>query len=327
MISRRDFLIAVGAGGLAAPLASFAQEPNRVFRIGFLSSESASAWAPRVEAFRAGLRELGYVEGKNLEIEWRWANGAYGRVPQLAAELVAQKVEIIVAGAALAAREAKQATSTIPIVMVAVGDPVEFGIVPSLAHPGGNLTGSSFLSIELAAKRIAVLKDALPRLKRVGTLSNPDNPGNTPVRRGMEETARSLKVELRAFDVRRVDDFEAAFSAFAKWKVDGLAIPDQAMVNVNAQRIASLAAGRRLPAIGGTQLADAGCLLGYGANIVELYRRAATYVDKILHGARPGDLPVEQPSKYELVINKKAAKALGMKIPESVLFRADRVIE
>ena len=327
MTTRREFLLAVGSGALLAPRASLAQQADRGHRIGFLSSESAAAWAPRIVAFRAGLRDLGYVEGKNIAIEWRWADGNYDLVPQLAAELVAQKVEVIVAGAALAARAAKQATSTIPVLMVAVGDPVEFGLVPSLARPGGNLTGSSFLTIELAAKRIAVLKDALPRLKRVGTLLNPDNPGNTPVLRGMEETARSLKIELSKFEVHRASDFEAAFSAFAKWGVDGLAIPNQAMLNVNAQRIADLAAGHRLASIGGTEFADAGCLLGYGANIVELYRRAATYFDKILHGARPGDLPVEQPSKYELVINKKTAKALGMKIPESLAFRADRVIE
>jgi putative ABC transport system substrate-binding protein len=326
MTTRRDFLVAL-AGALAAPGAPFAQQADRVRRIGFLSSESAAAWAPRVEAFRAGLRDLGYVEGRNIAIEFRWANGNYDQVPRLTAELVAQNVDVILAGAAVATRAAKEATKTIPVVMVAVGDPVEFGLVPSLARPGGNLTGSSFLSIELAAKRVAVIKDTLPRVKRVGTLLNPDTPGSALVLRAMETTARSLKLELQVFEVRRAGDFEAAFSAFAKGRVEALAIPNQAMLTVNAKRIATLAAGHRLASVGGAEFADAGCMLGYGANLVELYRRASTYVDKILRGARPGDLPVEQPSTYELVINVKTAKALGVKIPESVLFRADRVIE
>jgi putative ABC transport system substrate-binding protein len=325
MIARRDFVLTLGAG-LLAPLAAFAQQ-GRVFRVGFLSSESPAAWAPRVEAFRAGLHELGYVEGKNIAIDFRWANGDYDRVPQLAGELVAQKVDVLVAGAAVAARAAKQATTTIPIVIVAVGDAVEFGFVSSLARPGGNLTGSSFFSIELAAKRVAVIKDAFPRIKRVGALSNPDTPGNASVVRGMDAAARSLKLALLAFEVRQVADFRAAFSAMAKGRIEALAIPNQAMLNVNAERIANLAAEHRLASIGGAEFADVGCLLGYGASLVDLYRRAATYVDKILRGARPSDLPIEQPTKFELVINMKTAKALGLALPPSVLVRADRVIE
>src|SRR5262249_42478466 len=215
MTTRREFLLALGSGALLAPRASFAQQAYRVHRIGFLSSESASAWAPRISAFRAGLRDLGYVEGRNIAIEFRWANGDYDRVPQLAAELVAQKIDVIVAGAAIAARAAKEATKTMPVVMVAVGDPVEFGLVPSLARPGGNLTGSSFLTIELAAKRIAVIKDTLPRVRRVGALLNPDNPGNALVLQAMETTARSLNLELRPFEVRRIGAFDTAFSRSA----------------------------------------------------------------------------------------------------------------
>jgi len=327
MIARREFIFALGAGALLAPRASLAQQSDKVFRIGFLSAESATAWAPRVEAFRVGLRYLGYAEGKNIAIEFRWANGNYDRVPQLAAELVAQKVDLIVAGAAIAGRAAKEATTTIPVVFVAVGDAVEFGLVSNLARPDANLTGTSFFSIELAAKRLAVLKDALPRVKRVGTVLNPETPGHASVLHAMETTARSLNLELQLFDVHRASDFDAALSAFAKGRVEALAVPNQAMLNVNAERIANLAAARRLPSIGGAEFADVGCLLGYGPSFIDLYRRAAVYVDKILKGARPRDLPVEQPTKFELVINMKTATALGVKLPESVLFRADRVIE
>jgi putative ABC transport system substrate-binding protein len=321
---RRQFIVAAGAL-LVSPIAR--AQADKVHRIGFLSSESASAWSDRVEALRAGLRELGYAEGRNIAIEFRWAEGKLERLPALAAELTRLNPALIVAGAAPASRAAKQATTTIPIVMVAVGDAVEFGLVSSLARPGGNLTGSSFFSIELTAKRIELLKEATPRIRRIGALVNPGNPGDGSVRRAMEAAAQAMKLALQFHEVRRGDEYPSAFSAMAKAEVEAVAIPQQPIHNVNARQIADLAARHKLASIGGVEFADAGCLLGYGASFPELYRSAAAFVDKILKGARPGDLPIERATKFELVVNLKTAKALGLTIPPSILLRADRVIE
>ena len=328
MITRRRLVIALGAGALAAPLASFAQQqPAKVARIGFLGAGYAIGQMAPVEALRASLRDLGYVEGKNIFIEYRWADGKYDRLPDLAAELVRLKVDVLVTYGTPGTRAAKQATTTIPIVMATSGDAVAVGLVASLARPDGNVTGLTFFDPELSAKRLELLKEAMPRLTRVAVLLNPDNPAKGPSLQAMGITAKSLKVGLQQFDVRGPNEFERAFSAMAKGRVNAVWIHQDPMLYANIKVIANLAAKQRLPSIGFPEFAEAGGLIGYGVNFLELYRRAAVFVDKILKGAKPGDLPVERPTKFELVINLKTAKALGIKIPQTLLQRADKVIE
>ena len=328
MITRRRIVIAFGAGALAAPLASFAQQPPaKIFRIGFLGAESAAGYASRMEALRAGLRDLGYVEGKNIVIEYRWAEGKYERLPDLAAELVHLKVDVIVTHAAPGSLAAKRATTTIPIVMATMGDPVSLGLIASLAQPGGNVTGSTFFQPELAAKRLELLKEAMPRMTQVAVLLTRDNPTNRQTLEAMGITARSLKVGLQNFEVGRLDEFAGAFSAMAKKRAAAVVIPETPLFIVNAKKIADLAAKQRVLSAGDKAFAEAGGMIGYGANLLELYHRVAYFVDKILKGAKPGDLPVERPTKFELVVNMKTAKALGIKIPNPILVRADKVIE
>jgi putative tryptophan/tyrosine transport system substrate-binding protein len=310
-----------------APFASEAQEAGKVYRIGFLGPSSASTHANRVEALRAGLRELGYVEEKNILIENRWAEGKYDRLPGLAAELVHLKVDVLVTFGTPGTLAAKQTTTTIPIVMAGSGDAVATGIVSSLARPGGNITGSTLFIPELMAKRLELLKEAMPRTGRVAVLVNPDNSANMPVLKAMEATARSLKVELQKFEARGPNEFESAFSAMAKSGVGAAVVNDDALFNGNARAIGDLAARKRLPLAGTGEIAEAGGSIGYGVSFPDQFRRAAVYVDKILKGAKPGDLPVEQPTKFELLINLKTAKALGLTIPHSLLLRADQVIQ
>jgi putative tryptophan/tyrosine transport system substrate-binding protein len=300
---------------------------GRVYRIGFLGATSPSGYALQVEAFRAGLRELGYVQGKNIVIEFRWAEGRYARLPELAAELVRLKPDVLVTHAIAGTRAAKRATATIPIVMGVAGDAVATGLVEGLARPGGNVTGSSFFFPELNAKRLEVLKEALPRLSRVGVLLNPDNPANVAMLRAMEETAQSVKVQLQAVEVRSPADFEGAFATIMKGRTGALAVCDDALLIAEAARIAGLARMNRLPTIGFIEYAKAGGLLAFGVDFPELWRRAAGFVDKILKGAKPADLPVEQPTKFQVVVNLKTAKALGLTIPQSILVRADEVIQ
>ena len=329
MKTRRDFLIVGGAGLglLAAPTLSLAQAPGKNRRIGFLGTGSAAGMAGWVEAFRGGLRELGHVEGQNLSIEYRWANGQYERAPELAAELVRLKIEVLVTHGTPGTRAAKGATTTIPIVMATAGDAVLVGLVASLARPGGNITGSTFFNPELAAKRLELLRETLPRVIRVARLVNPDNPAMGPVFQGMEPTAKSLKLELESIEVRGPADFERAFKTMADKHVGGVVILEDGMINANIQAIAALAAGLRLPSIGITEFAQAGGLMAYGVSLSDMYRRAAVFVDKILKGAKPGDLPIERATKFETVLNQKAARAMGITFPRSVLVRADRLIE
>jgi putative ABC transport system substrate-binding protein len=312
---------------LAAPLAVAGQAEGKVYRIGFLGSATASGYANQIAALREGLRDLGYDEGKNIVIEYRWAEGRYDRLPVLAAELVALKVDLIVTHALPGSLAAKQATTTIPIVMAAAGDPVASGIVPSLARPGGNITGSSFFVAELAAKRLEMLKEAVPHIRRVAVLLNPDNPVNRPILNEMELAAKSLKVGLQQFGARGPDHFENAFSAMVGQRTNGLVVHDDPMLIANARQIADLAATKRLPSIGFKEFAVAGSLMAYAVDFPAFYRRAAVFVDKILKGAKPGDLPIERATRFEVVINLKTAKALGFKIPPSVLVRATEVIE
>ena len=325
MVSLATLLLTVVL--LALPLAAEGQPAGKVHRIAFLGATSASGYASQVEAFRGGLRDLGYVEGKNVVIDFRWAEGNYARLPELAAELVRLRPDVLVTHAPAGTRAAKRATATIPIVMGVVGDAVAMGLVESLARPGGNVTGSSFFVPELSAKRLEVLKEALPRLSHVGVLLNPDNPGNEATRRAMEQAARSTKVKLQFVEARAPSEFEDAVSALVKGRAGALVVYDDALLLAHVQRIADLARRHRLPAIGLLEYARAGGLLGFGVNFSDLWRRAAVFVDKVLKGARPADLPIEQATKFELVVNLKTARALGLTIPLSLITRANQVIE
>jgi putative ABC transport system substrate-binding protein len=292
-----------------------------------LGQASASAQAPGVEALLAGLRDFGYVEGKNFVIEFRWADGKYHRLPALAAELVRLKVDVLVTGGTAGVRAAMQASPTTPIVMISSGDAVATGLVASLARPGGNVTGSTFFVPELMGKRLALLKELMPRTRRIAALVNTDDPSRVPVLEAMETTAASLGIELRQFQALRPGEFENAFSAMAKSRVDAVVVQEDSFLTAYAKTIADLATRKRLPSAGSTRFAEAGGQIGYGPNGPEMARRAAYFVDRILKGAKPSDLPIERPTKFDLVINLKAAKALGLTIPPSLLVRTDRVIE
>jgi putative tryptophan/tyrosine transport system substrate-binding protein len=302
-------------------------QPAKVVRIGFLGPTSAASNAGRMEALRAGLRDLGYLEGKNLIIESRWAEGKFDRLPELAAELVRLNVDVILTAGTPGIRAAKNATTTIPIVMVTSGDPVGFGFVASLARPGGNITGWSTFSPELSAKRLELLKEILPRTQRVAVLFNPDNSINDRNLPVMEQTAKLLNMGLQRFEVRGAEEFKNAFAAMTKQRVDSVALPEDDFLNANQKQIVEFAAKHRLPSIGREVFAEAGGLIGYAVNFVDLYRRAAIFVDKILKGAKPADIPVEQPMKFEFFINLKTAKQLAVTIPPNVLARADKVIK
>jgi len=322
---RRAALIAI----LALPVAAFAQQPAKIPRIGFigLTSPSAPANVARIEGLRTRLRELGYAEGKNIVIEYRWAQGNYEGLRGLADELVGLRVDVLVTQGTDGTRAAKLATKTIPIVMAAVSDPVATGLVDSIARPGGNITGPVYFTQELNTKRLEFMNQALPRAKRFAALVNPDNTSHPPILRAMESTARTLGLDLQSFEARRPADFERAFTAMAPAGVSGVLIVDDGMLTSNIAAIGDQARRRKLPTTGVLELQAAGGLIAYGINGADMFRRSAEYVDKILKGARPGELPIERSSTFELVINKKVAKELGVTIPQSMLIRADRVIE
>jgi putative ABC transport system substrate-binding protein len=325
--NRRKLLVALGASALFAPIVSLAQQKGKVWRIGFLGIGTAADYASRMEALRAGLRELGYVEGKNVAIEYRWAEGKSERLPDLAAELARLDLDVLVTSGTPGVRAAKQATKTIPIVMAASGDAVATGLVASLARPGGNITGSTFFSPELSSKRVELLKEAVPHITKLTYLMNLGNPVAGANLKAMEITSKILRIGLQQSEVRGPNEFVSAFAAMTKQHVDALAISQDSMINANVGVIANLAARQRLPSIGPVEFAAAGGLIGYGNDIFATYRRASYFVDKIFKGARPADIPIEQPTKFELVVNMKTAKALGITIPQSILVRADRVIE
>jgi putative tryptophan/tyrosine transport system substrate-binding protein len=308
-----------------------AQQPKKVFRIGYLSNSDPARDSTRSEGIRLALRELGYIEGQNIATEYRYAEGKPDRQPELAGELVRLKVDIIVvAGGDTLIRAAKNATKTIPIVMVGPGaDPVEAGFVESLAHPGGNVTGLTLLTRELGGKRVELLKEAIPKLARVAVLYDPAIPGPVhEVKEVLPVAARALRLTLQPWEVRAADDFEKVFAALNKQRPDGLYVPAGGpIMAVNQKRIIGFALKSRLPSVyTNREAVEAGGLMYYGADQAESYRRVATYVDRILKGAKPADLPVEQPTKFEFVINLKTAKQIGLTIPQSVLFRADKVI-
>jgi putative ABC transport system substrate-binding protein len=317
-------LVTLVLGLLVVPLAANAQQPGKAYRIGVLATTS---WPP-FDSFREGLRALGYVEGHNLTLEYRWAEQRTTRFPDLAADLVRLPVDVIVTWGTPAAQAAKQATSTIPIVMASSGDALRTGLVTSLAHPDGNLTGLSALNLTLENKRLELLKEAVPTASRIAVLWQPANPYAPLVLNDMQEAAQHLGVQLLPIEVHRVADVEGAFAAMTRQHADALVVSSDAFFVLQRTRIAELAIQHRLPAIYlHTEHVHAGGLMTYGPNYHDLFRRASTYVDKIFKGAKPGDLPIEQPSRFELAINLKAAQAIGLTIPPSLLFQADKVIQ
>ncbi len=328
-IDRRAFLGGLALSVVVVPLAAAAQPPPKVPRVGYLSIGSASD--PRrialSDAFRQGLRGLGYIENRSINIEARFAEGSYDRLPELAAELVRLKVDIIVAYSTPATKAARDATRTIPIVMSAVVDPVATGLVASLGRPGGNVTGLSLMAPELIGKQMQLLTELVPRVSRVAVLWNPANPSNKPQLREAEAAARTLRVRLQPLEARDPNDFDSAFAAMTRERAGAVIVLVEGVFIDNRIQIARLAEKARLPAVYGIrEHAEAGGLMFYGASPVDLNRRVATFIDKILKGAKPGDLPVEQPTKFEMVINLKTAKVLGLTIPQPVLIRADETI-
>jgi putative ABC transport system substrate-binding protein len=320
-----SILIAVAL--VASAVIAEAQQA-KIPRIGFLVASAASANSARVEAFRQGLRELGYVEGKNIVIESRYAEGKIDRLPALAADLVRLKVDVILSAGPAVTRPASEATKTIPIVMAQDGDPVANGFVASLARPGGNITGLSTLAPELSGKQLELLKEIVPRLSRVAVLGNSTRPGNAQALKEIELAAGALKVQLQYLDVLATKDIETTFRAASKGRADGVLMLGNPVATSQRTQITGLAVKNRLPAIyDRPEFVEDGGLMTYSVSQNDLFRRAATYVDKILKGAKPSDLPVEQPKKFELIINLKAAKQVGLTIPPSVLARADKVIK
>jgi len=318
--------LAVCLGSFSFAIAADAQQPASPRHIGVLlalfSQESKEA-----QAFRQGLRDAGYAEGRDLVIEWRSANGDYNRVPELAADLVQRKVDVIVVDTTVATRAAKRATSIIPIVMATIADPVGTGLVASLAHPGGNVTGLSMMTTDLSAKRLQLLKEAIPQLTRVAVLWNPDTPYHPKAIEELKAVAPSLSIKLSFVSAQTSEDFSAALSAARRVRAQALYVIIDPYFFNHRMTLLALASKARLPVIYGEKnFAEAGALMSYGPNFGDMFRRSAEYVDKIFKGAKPADLPIEQPKEYELVINLKTAKALGLTIPESILLRADEVI-
>jgi len=324
-MNRNILSVAVCVLALGLSVRAQAQQPKKAPRIGWLSAARVSA--PRMEAFRQGLHELGYAEGKNIVIEYRYAEGKLDRLPAFAADLVRLKVDVIVAGSPQATRSAKQATSTIPIVMAFDDDPVGSGFVASLARPGGNITGLSTLFPEMSGKQLELLKEIVRALSRVAVLGNATQPGSPQALREINVDADGLGVQIQYLEVRGPKDIETAFREASKQHADAVLVLSTSVLYFNRRQVSDLAVKSRLPTVyGRPEYVDEGGLMYYGPSYTDLYRRAAVYVDKILKGAKPSELPVEQPKKFELIINLKTAKQIGLTIPPNVLARADRVI-
>jgi putative tryptophan/tyrosine transport system substrate-binding protein len=325
-VKRRAFFAFLG-GTVAWPLYLSAQRPPKLVRIGYLSLGTAATTAPLVEALRSGLRELGYVEGENLLLEYRRAEVAT-QLPDLAADLVRANVDVIFAPSSDHVAAAKRVTTTIPIVFAAHADPVGVGHIASLARPGGNITGMSMLLTELSVKELELLREAIPKSRRIGVLWNPMTPSNLPARRALEVAAETLKAELVMVPIRTHNDIEGAFSRMVAERVDAFLVVASPLTNSGRAELVELALRHRLPGMFGLKVnAEAGGLMSYGADLFDLYRRAAVYIDKIVKGAKPADLAVEQASKFEFVVNLQTARALGITFPQSILLRADQVIE
>jgi putative ABC transport system substrate-binding protein len=327
-MDRRAFIGTVAGGLLAAPLAAETQQPRKVYRIGILSPGPAEP-SPSLDAFSQGLRELGYVEGRDFVIEYRWAEGKLERLPELAAALVRLKMDVLVSPGTLPTLAAKNATREIPVVFPVAADPVGSGLVASLARPGGNVTGFSSQSTDLTAKRLELMKEALPGVSRVAVLWNSANPTMVRSLRDARAAAATLGLAIQSLEVRGdPGEFERAFSAVSKQRPDALLVVLDALTILHRTRVVELAKLHRLPTMAeGRVYVDAGALMSYGQNPLDPFRRAALYVDKILKGAKPADLPVQQPTRFELVFNLKTAKALGLTIPQTLLIRADELIQ
>jgi putative ABC transport system substrate-binding protein len=328
MMRRRELLVALAASAVGLPRPSFAQQARKAARVGFVGNSDASSLASYVEALRQGLRELGYLEGRTVTIEYRYAEGKLERLPDLAAELVALEMDVIVTEGTSATLAAKNATRSVPIVMALVADAVGSGLVDSLARPGGNITGLTTLSLDLVGKHMELLKEIVPGLGRVAVLWNPTHPAHPPALKGIEMAARTLGLELQLVEARDVYELDKAFSELARTRPGALAAMSDTMLDGQQRRLAEFAAGTRLPAAYTKALfVESGGLISYGARFSDLFRRASVYVDKILKGERPTNLPVEQPTAFELILNLKTAKVLGLTVPPSLLGRAEQVIE
>jgi putative ABC transport system substrate-binding protein len=327
MSARRVFLIGLGAA-LAWPLRARAQQPRTMYRVGFLGNSTAALEANLIEPFRQGLRNLGYEEGRNITIEYRWAEGKYERLPALIAELVALNLDVMVTAGTPATLAVKKAAISVPLVMAAIGDPVSIGVVPSLARPAGNITGLSAMAPELEGKRLQLLGEVVPKLSHVAVMWNPLNEFQEISIRQLNAAGETLQIKVQPVAVGVAKDLDAAFATLVKDKPNALIILADRIFLHNRARLIDFATRNRLPGVYTyRELVEAGGLMSYGPSYEDLHRRAATYVDKILKGAKPADLPIEQPTKFNLVINRKAAKALGLTIPPSILARADEVIE
>ena len=325
-MDRRTFIGAITGGLLAAPLAAEAQHVDKMPRVGMIGERSSAD--PFVAAFRQGLRDLGYVEGRNVVVELRYAQGTLERVPKLAADLVRRGIDVLVVGGTVSAQSAKAVTATVPIVFALAGDPVGSGLAASLGHPGGNVTGISNLSPGLLPKQLELLRAAVPKVSRVAILYNPVNPATEPALDETRGAARTMDVELKAFELRNANELAGAFVALTRWRAGGLLAVSDPVVGNQLVQLSYQATRHRLPTMySRREFVEVGGLVTYGPNYEDNFRRAAAYVDKLLRGAKPADLPVEQPTKFELVINLKTAKALGLTIPQSLLQRADQVIE
>jgi putative ABC transport system substrate-binding protein len=325
-MQRRDFVTLIGGAVVTWPLAARAQQTMP--RVGFMGNSTAALEANLVGAFRDGLRELGYEEGRNIAIEYRWADGKYERFPTIVAELVASKVDVIVTAGTPGALAVKKATTTVPLVMVAVGDPVGTGLVPSLARPGGNLTGLSSVAPDLEGKRLELLREVVPKLFHVAVFFNSLNPFHVVSIAQAHASGQSMGIKLQEHDIRQSEDLDGAFAVMRKERPDALLILADRVFLHNRQRMMEFTEEQHLPNVNAYhELVEAGGLISYGPSYEDMHKRAAIYVNKILKGARPGDLPIEQPTKFTLSINLKAAKALGIDIPSTLLARADEVIE
>ncbi|HTK93580.1 MAG TPA: ABC transporter substrate-binding protein [Verrucomicrobiae bacterium] len=325
MTTRRELLAVAGMGTLLAlPVPGLAQ-PLR--RVGVLVPAPRAGYEQRLAALRGGLRDLGYVEGKSVAYEYRESEGRYELLPSLAAELVNRKVHVIVTAGTPAALAAKKATTTIPIVIGSISDPVATGVVPSLARPAGNITGLMFSVAELCAKRLELIKQAIPRMKRAAMLMNPDNASMEPAQREMAQAGKTLGVEVMRFDVRAEAELEDVLQAMVARRADAVVMVEDAFLNVNAGRLGALATAKHLPSIGLDAVAQGGGLLAYGVNQLDMFQRAATYIDKIFKGARPADLPIQRSSTFDLILNLKTARQLGVPVPPELRLRANQVLE
>jgi putative ABC transport system substrate-binding protein len=329
MISRREILAGLTLSVVAVPLAAYSQQSQvRLARIGFLGAVSAPQYTPRIEAFRTGLRQLGYSEGRNIVIDFRWADSNYKKLDELAAELVKLRVDVIVTHGTPGTLAAQRATTAIPIVMTVSGDAVATGIVATMARPGGNVTGSTFFSPDLTAKRLEMMKEAIPRIKRVGVLTNPGNRLREPALKAAAIVAKALNLTIQSMDAGTLEDIEAGFAAAMKNHIEAVVLADDGFFVANGKAIADIAIKHRVPTIGSDpEFVDAGGLMYYGVNQLDMWRRAAAFVDKIIKGASPAELPIEQATTFEMAINLNAAQTIGVPIPKAVMLRADRIIE